>query len=208
LARHNPDLPEKVRRDLESADRELARVSHIAQQTLGFYRDSSLPVRVVLPDLISDVLRIYERKLQYKNLTIEKRISPNLMVYALQGELKQIVSNLVSNAIDACDEGGRVQISARTFSHFHSGRQGIRISVADNGKGISNDEKQRLFTPFFTTKKDVGTGLGLWVTKDLLEQRGGRIRFRSSINHAKSGTVMNIFLPLEPSIPTADRILE
>ncbi len=193
LAKHHPGLPEKIHRYLSCADEELARVAHIAQQTLGFYRDNSRPVLLDVGDVIEDVLALYERKFKYKSLKLEKRIQPNLAIFTLQGELKQILSNLVANAIDACRDGGKIIISARATRHPRSGR-GIRITVADTGNGMSPEHKRRIFTPFFSTKKDVGTGLGLWITKDLVEKKQGHIRFRSS-DSAPSGTVMSIFLP-------------
>lgn len=201
LAKRHPGLPEKIRSYLEHADQELARVAHIAQQTLGFYRDSAQPGSVPIPQTIEDVLAVYERKVKYKSLSIERRIEAGLTLYTLQGELKQILSNLLSNAIDASREDGRIIIAARASRHFRSGVPGVRITIADNGMGMSARDKQKIFAPFFTTKKEVGTGLGLWITKDLLEKRGGQIRFRSS-NSGRSGTVMSIYLPAgSPATP-------
>jgi PAS domain S-box-containing protein len=194
LARHQPDLPEKVKYYLGYADQELGRVAHIARQTLGFYRDNSRPTLVTVSDVMDDVLTIYDRKFKYKSLSVERRIEHGLTVYTLQGELKQILSNLIANAIDACEENGRIVIHARNSHDFMSGRYGIRLTIADTGVGIPERNKSRLFAPFFTTKKDVGTGLGLWITKDLLEKKGGHIRVRSR-NSKPSGTIMSIYLP-------------
>jgi PAS domain S-box-containing protein len=196
LAEHQPGIPEKVKRYLHSADNELKRVAHIARQTLGFYRDTSQPVLLDLSEIVEDVLTVYERKLRYKALNVERRFAPNLTICAFEGELKQILSNLLANAIDASGEGGRIIMSARMGKHFRSDRRGMRITIADHGAGITNDHRHGLFTPFFTTKEELGTGLGLWVTKELLEKRGGHIRCRSREN---SGTVMGFYLPLESS---------
>jgi len=195
LAKQQPELPERVQRYLNSADRELSRVSHIAQQTLGFYRDNSQPVPLVIADVIDDVLTIYERKFAYKDLVVRREIEPGLSACTLQGELKQILSNLVSNAIDACHDGGKIIIHARTSHDYRSRRPGIRITVADNGVGISPAHREKVFTPFFSTKREVGTGLGLWITKDLLEKKQGSIHFRSR-QSIPSGTVMSFFLPM------------
>jgi signal transduction histidine kinase len=194
IAKQHSEASEQIKLYLNSADKELRRVAHITQQTLGFYRDNSQPIGLTIADVIQDVLTIYERKCQYKALNIEQRIEPNLTLTAVQGELKQILSNLIANAIDSSEEGGKIVIYARTSHHFPSGRCGVLIAIADNGVGISDENKQKLFAPFFTTKTDVGTGLGLWITKDLLEKRGGRIRFRST-DSDRSGTVMTIYLP-------------
>ncbi|HLJ28040.1 MAG TPA: PAS domain S-box protein [Candidatus Angelobacter sp.] len=204
LAKRQPDLPEQIRHYLERADRELARVSHIAQQTLGFYRDNSQPARLVIPSAIEDVLTIYENKFKYRGLIVAKEIQPNLTVYTLRGEFKQILSNLISNAIDASREGGKIVIRARASRHVRTGVDGIRVTIADNGIGIPAENQQKVFTPFFTTKKEVGTGLGLWVTKDLLEKNGGNIHFRSR-SGAKPGTAMSIFIPSQ--LPSAERAL-
>jgi PAS domain S-box-containing protein len=195
LARRHPGLPDKVSYYLKHADQELARVAHIARQTLGFYRDNSQAMQVVVPDLVEDVLTIYERKSKYKSLRVERRIEPGLTVYTLQGELKQILSNLLANAIDACREGDRIVVHARSSHDFKSGRDGMRITIADTGAGIDEKNIAKLFAPFFTTKKEVGTGLGLWITKELLEKKGGRIRVRSR-NSKPSGTVIGVYLPM------------
>jgi PAS domain S-box-containing protein len=194
LARHQPGLPEKAKYYLKYADQELARVAHIARQTLGFYRDNSHAVSIAVPNVVEDVLAIYERKFKYKSLKIERRIEPGLTICAMRGELKQVLSNLVANAIDASGKGGTIIVHARKSRDFHSGRNGIRITIADTGSGIDDSHKERLFSPFFTTKKEVGTGLGLWITKDLLERKGGHISFRSR-SSKPSGTVMSIYLP-------------
>lgn len=196
LATHQPEISDETRGYLTAADQELRRVAHIARQTLGFYRDNSQPMLLVVSKVIDDVLALYELRFKYKRLKIEQRIEPSLTVYALQGELKQILSNLIANAIDASKEDGRILIAARMTRHFPSGDRGVRITVADNGAGIADKDKPKLFVPFFTTKKAVGTGLGLWITRDLLQKRGGSIRFRSCSNCVGSGTVMSIFLPM------------
>jgi PAS domain S-box-containing protein len=194
IAKQHSGASEEIKRYLDSADKELQRVAHITQQTLGFYRDSSHPTVVVIADVLQDVLTVYERKCQNKTLNIEQRIEPGLTLSTVQGELKQILSNLIANAIDASKENGKIVICARTSQNFRSGGNGVRITIADNGVGIADEDKQKLFAPFFTTKTTVGTGLGLWITKDLLEKRGGRIRFRST-DSDRSGTVMTIYLP-------------
>jgi PAS domain S-box-containing protein len=193
LAKQQPDLPPKIKQYLDSADTALARVAHIAQQTLGFYRENFQPTKLVLSDIIDDVLAIYERKFKYKRLNIDRRVDPGLTISGFEGEMKQMLSNLITNAVDACRDGGKIIIAARATQQLPSNRRGICITVADNGAGISNQDKLNLFTPFFTTKKNLGTGLGLWITKELLEKRGGRIRFRSR-DSSPSGTVVSLYI--------------
>jgi signal transduction histidine kinase len=139
---------------------------------------------------------VYERRFKYKDLHVQCAVEPDLTAWTLQGEFKQIISNLIANSIDASREGGKILIRARKSGEFRSGRAGVRITIADYGTGISEKDKARLFSPFFTTKQEVGTGLGLWITKDLLEKKGGHIRFRSR-DSKPSGTVMSVYLPLK-----------
>jgi PAS domain S-box-containing protein len=194
LAKQQPDVPPKIKQYLDAADSALARVSHIAQQTLGFYRENFHPTELVISDVIADVLAIYERKFKYKQLNIDRRIDSGLTISGFEGEMKQMISNLVTNAFDACRDGGRIIIAARSTRRFPSNRHGICLTVADNGVGISDQDKLNLFTPFFTTKENLGTGLGLWITKELLENREGRVRFRSRTS-SPSGTVMSLYIP-------------
>src|SRR4051812_14746957 len=193
LAKQQPNLSEKLQRYLNNADEELRRVAHIAQQTLGFYRDNSTPTELVVADLINDVVTIYERKLAYKDLQLGLEVDPRLTITTMGGELKQILSNLLSNAIDASSQGGKILLRAQSSRSLRAGC-GVRITVADNGVGIAKHLQPQLFVPFFTTKKDVGTGLGLWITKDLVQKKGGTIQLRSS-DRKPSGTVVSIFFP-------------
>ncbi|HZQ20043.1 MAG TPA: ATP-binding protein [Terriglobales bacterium] len=190
LARKNPAVPPEVRRHLDIVDEELDRVAHIAQQTLGFYRDNSEPQYVEVTKSIEGVLTIYERKLQYKNLRVETDFTPDLNVWVLQGEFRQAISNLIANAIDASSDGGRILIR----THIRDSR--ACITIADTGVGMAREVKEKVFTPFFTTKEQVGTGLGLWTTKTLIEKHGGRVLLRSK---ELRGTVMSVILPCHAS---------
>jgi PAS domain S-box-containing protein len=193
LAKSSSDVPEAVCRQLEIADRELARVAQLAQQTLGFYRENSSSKWVSVPDLVNDVLLIYERKLKHKRIELTTAIEAGLEIYGKQGELKQALSNLIANAIEASKIGGRIRLHAWAASRWIKDREsGIRITIADNGAGMSPEVKARVFVPFFTTKPGIGTGIGLWVTKSLIDQHGGFMQFRSACG---SGTTMSFFVP-------------
>ncbi|KAA6465425.1 PAS domain-containing protein [Acidobacteria bacterium AB60] len=201
LALSSEGVPEEVRRYLEIADRELTRVAHIARQTLGFYRSTSLPRVLPVADFIRDALMIYERRLRNKELRVEVSVHPDLKVYGKEGELRQALLNLVANAIDACDSGGRIWVRAQRAKNWTNGlEQGIRLTLADDGMGMSPEVQKRIFDPFFTTKAGVGTGIGLWITKSLIEQRGGYLHFRSRQGEG-SGTVMSLFLPSNLPLP-------
>jgi PAS domain S-box-containing protein len=198
LAKINPALPAKVRDYLDCADQELSRVAHITRQTLGFYRGSSRPAWLQLSSIVDDVYTVYQRKLENKSIAFDKRIDPDVRVFAVQGEVNQVLSNLMANAIDASPPDSRVSVRA----HTTAGRDGqpvARVLVADRGQGISPEHKQSLFAPFFTTKKDVGTGLGLWITRELVQKAGGSIRVRSRVGE-RSGTVVVLTFPLQSEL--------
>jgi PAS domain S-box-containing protein len=195
LAMTAKGLPEQVFQHLQIADRELARVAQIAQQTLGFYRDNSRARWIDVNELMQGVMVVYERKLERKHLQTEVSVSKGLNIYGKQGELRQALSNLIANAIDASKEGGKIWLRAHTTRHWVNGMEpGVRITLADNGSGMTPEVQRRIFVPFFTTKADIGTGIGLWATKSLIEKQGGYLRFRSKEGE-KTGTVMSFFLP-------------
>lgn len=197
LACHDPGLPESVRTCLTTADDELKRVAHIARQTLGFYRDTSSPLRLSVAHAVGEILAIYDRRFHYKGMRVVTDIPAALSLCILEGEFKQIVSNLVSNAIDASPQDCRLSVRAWASRHPRTGAPGIRLVVSDQGTGIPRAIRKKVFTPFFTTKRDVGTGLGLWIVRDLLLRRGGSILCRSRAEGSRTGTVMMVFLPSE-----------
>ena len=200
LARTTPHLPEGVAHHLKIADRELTRVAKIAQKTLGFYRETSKDKWISVGEVVDEVLLIYERKLRHKQMKTIIDVDRSLKLYVKQGELKQALSNLLANAIDASRDGGGIWLRAHASKDWTNGMElGVRVTLADNGTGMAPEVKKRVFVPFFTTKSDVGTGIGLWVTKSLIEQQGGHLRFRSRQGR-NSGTVMSMFLPATPRL--------
>jgi len=199
LSKTDPGVPAPIQHLLETADGELARVSQIAQQTLGFYRDTTRPVDINLTNLLEGVVNLFSRKMQYKKLHCALDLASDLHIFGLQGEIRQVFSNLIVNAIDA-SSNGLIQIRARRRTHH--GRPGVSVLVCDQGSGIPVSVRQRLFSPFFTTKQSVGTGLGLWVTRGIVEKQEGTIRVRTS-TETPSGTVFRVFLPTEVLHPEA-----
>jgi len=112
------------------------------------------------------------------------------------GEFRQVLSNLLANSLDACKEGDAICVRVRAaVSPYTPALGGVRIAVADTGCGIHPEHMERIFEPFYTTKKDTGTGLGLWVSRELIEKRGGSLNVRSSVSGRRSGTVFSLFLP-------------
>jgi signal transduction histidine kinase len=149
-----------------------------------------------LAAIIADVIAVFERRLSYKQMHCQPEFRGDVVVVGLQGELRQAVSNLVLNAIDASGNGGRLRIRACETHMVKSGLPAVSITVGDSGCGISDASRNKLFSPFFTTKQSVGTGLGLWVTKGIVEKHGGAIRYKSRVQDP-CGTVFRIVLPRE-----------
>ncbi len=193
------DLPdaEKVSSHLQSAKQELNRVAHITRQTLGFYRDTSSPVQFNVANTLDDLLGLYERRLETRKIRLVKNYERDAEIVALAGEIRQALSNLLTNALDAMPSGGMLELRIRKCHQWNDARTpGVRIVVADSGSGIGPEHKQNLFQPFFTTKADVGTGLGLWITRGIIEKHGGFIRAKSSIGE-RHGSTFSIFVPCD-----------
>lgn len=181
----------------EVAQAEISRVAHITKQTLAFHRDATIPVRVNLNDLMESVLYLYAQKLKVKRIRVHKEFDFVGDVVGFPNELRQVISNIFENAIEASPEAGQVRLRVySSHEHFNSNKPGVRITIADDGPGIDGDNAQKIFEPFFTTKGEKGTGLGLWVCQGIVHKHGGFIRMRSSTNPRHCGTVFSIFLPL------------
>jgi PAS domain S-box-containing protein len=193
LARYTPDTPSAVVQHLTLAEQELQRVAHIAQQTLGFYRESQTAESVEMHALVESVIALYSNKLKSKDIRIERRFGDCPRVQAVSGELKQVISNLVANAADAVQNHGTIAITLGRMEQ--AGNTMLHILVEDDGPGIPPEYKPRLFEPFFTTKRDVGTGLGLWLTKEIVERHGGRIEVVGRAD-GEPGAAFGILLPI------------
>jgi signal transduction histidine kinase len=190
---------EKTGEYLKLAQRELSRVVQISRQTLTFSRETNAPVRVQLAELIEEVLGLHTRKIGDKHLRVVRQYETHEQVLVLPGEMRQVLSNLLSNAIEATAPRGRIVIrirAGRRWSGHSPGARGLRLSIGDNGSGIPATVRDHLGEPFFTTKGQSGTGLGLWVTQSILSRYGGSLQLRSSVVPARHGTVFSLFMPL------------
>jgi len=197
LARETAINPQ-TREYLYIADRELRRVSVIANQTLRFHRQSSKPKPVTCDELIDSALTVYQGRLLNSHVQVEQRTRYVRPIMCFDGEIRQVLSNLIGNAIDAMHPGGgRLIMRTREGVQWKTGRSGIIITVADTGSGMSPKTAQRIFEPFFTTKDVAGTGLGLWVSHEIVERHGGALTVRSSQRAGHSGTVFTLFLPYD-----------
>jgi signal transduction histidine kinase len=203
------DLSSSATGYLSLAQRELDRVAQISRQTLRFSRETTGPVRSHIDDLLEEVLSLYGRRIIEKSLRVERQYARSEEATVYPGEIRQVLSNLVSNALEASSHQGRLRLRVRsTRCWADSGVRGIRVSIGDNGCGIPADVQRRLGEPFFTTKGQRGTGLGLWVTRSIIQRYGGEIQLRSSVDPARHGTVFSIFLPTNMRPQKVDRAPE
>jgi signal transduction histidine kinase len=199
LAQNAGGLPVAARKHLEMADAELQRVAHIARQSLGFYREYNAPALTSVGTLLDSSIDLLRGKIAGKQAKVEKHCDKDVEILAVAGELRQVFSNLLANSLDAIDKGGTVKVRVSNCSQPRNfASPCVRITVADDGRGISRASLARIFDPFFTTKGSVGTGLGLWVTRQIIEKHGGNIQVRSCSEGARRGTVFSIVLPLRP----------
>lgn len=196
LASESTD-PAEVRQWLSQAQAEVKRLSHITRRTLGFYRESTQPIAYRPSDVVEEILSFYIPEAMSKKVELQSQIRTRQQTYGVPGELRQVLSNLIANSLDAMPTGGIVRLTVRDATDLlDSNRPGLRITVVDTGSGIPPEVLDHVFDPFFTTKVETGTGLGLWVSKELVEKEGGRLRVRSSIKGPLTGTAFSIFVPL------------
>ena len=208
LLRNFCDLNDTAMRYVTMAEREGKRIAEIAQQTLRFYRQSTLPHRASMAELLDSILDLYQARCSTLNIRVERQYDSDLDLYCFAGEVRQVFANLVGNAIDATSAGGLLVVRARRSRHWeYPGVSGVRFTVADTGYGMEEDVRERVFEAFFTTKEDTGTGLGLWVSHEIILKHRGIVRVRSRAGNPgkPSGTVFQIFLPDDERLITLPR---
>jgi PAS domain S-box-containing protein len=195
---------------MDMADQELARVTQISRAMLGLYRESRAPVVVDLKEMLNEILLLLERRLAELCVTVSADLPESISVAGFPAELRQVFTNLITNAAEAAESGGEIRISIATQAPGtqtpgvdaagNKMQAGAIITIADNGPGIPADVQPHLFQPFFTTKGERGTGLGLWVSRGIINKHGGTISFSSDTTPATHGTVVNVFLATNPTI--------
>ena len=198
--------PESQQDYLRLAEKEVQRVAAIAQQTLGFVREPSSALPLNVAETLDQVLRLYLPRLVAKRIQVEKHYDIDADIRGFAGELRQLFSNLITNAVDAMGESGRLRVRVARSHEWANGerhRSGVRITIADNGGGIRRNDMAHIFEPFYTTKKDLGTGLGLWLSHGIVQKHGGSIRVRSRTTPGHSGTIFTVFLPSLVETPKA-----
>jgi len=177
---------------------QLMRVSLITQQTLKFHRQSGAPRVTRLSEVLESVLAMFRGKLRATDIAVDVRTEREAEVSCMPSEIQQIFANLVSNALDAMPRGGRLTIRLRPSRNWRDrDTPGMRVTVCDSGVGMDRETMRRMSEPFFTTKTETGTGLGMWVVAQLVEQHHGQVRVWSTQRGGRSGTAFSLFLPLQ-----------
>jgi PAS domain S-box-containing protein len=201
----NGASPEESRHFMDMAEQELARVTQISRAMLGLYRESKAPVVVDLKEMMQEILLLMERRFIELDVTVSTDMPEPVSVAAFPAELRQVFTNLITNAAEAASPGGVVKVSitpqtACTDAAGQKMQAGATVTIADNGTGITAEVRSHLFQPFFTTKGERGTGLGLWVSRGIINKHGGTISLTSDAGSAAHGTVVSVFLATNPTI--------
>jgi PAS domain S-box-containing protein len=186
---------------------EVARVSHIVKSTLGLSRQTTAPGPASVPELIESVLALFQRRFHSRNVEIVKRYDLADSIEVVSSELRQVFSNIFSNALDVMPSGGRLVIAVRrSFDWSNPSRRGLRVCISDSGPGIPPEYRHRIFEAFFSTKAEMGTGLGLWVSRSIVEKHGGSIRVRSTVSGGHRGTCFSVFLPMPSASQSSSQV--
>jgi PAS domain S-box-containing protein len=207
LLRNFSELSEAAKQYVTMAEYEVRRIAEITQQTLRFYRQPTHPARSTLSELLDSILTLYQGRINALDIRVERSYDPALTLFCFAGELRQVFANLVGNAIDASSAGGRLLLRARRSRDWKNPAQtGIRFAIADTGSGMEPEIREHIFEAFFTTKEVTGTGLGLWVSHEIILKHHGSVRVRSRTAAqgngnapATIGTVFEVFIPDDPS---------
>jgi PAS domain S-box-containing protein len=195
LLRYHPSLDEEARYYAQLGEAELARVGHITKQTLSFYRESQDPVDVPIAEILDGVLQLQRRQLLTNEIVLDKEYFTDGNIRGFPIELRQVFLNLIGNAIQAMPNGGKLRVRMGTRWNEQNGRTDLSISISDTGSGISPEHAKHLFEPFFTTKSTKGTGLGLWISKGIVQKYDGTIHFRSIKFRGMHRTSFRVILP-------------
>ncbi len=203
LAQHSSNLAE-TKEYLVTADQELQRVKLITSQSLRFYKQSTKPQAILCQDVIGSVIDLYQSRLVNHHVTVERRERSTQSIVCMESEIRQVLNNLVSNAIDSMRSGGRLLVRSREATDWHTGATGIVITIADTGTGINPEAMKSIYKAFYTTKGIGGTGLGLWISSEIVERHRGRLMVRSTPRGTssdpstpRSGTIFQLFLPYQ-----------
>ncbi|SNT27240.1 His Kinase A (phospho-acceptor) domain-containing protein [Granulicella rosea] len=197
LIEHSASAGDEMRTYAKLATSELARVSHIVTQTLKFHRQSVRAEAARASEILDSVVSLFQGRLATLQVRVDRRFAPADTMVCLAGDMRQVFANLIGNAMDALGGAGTISLRTRLSRDWRTGARGLRVTVADNGAGMSDATRRRIFEAFYTTKTSTGTGLGLWVSQEIIRNHRGRVQVRSSQRAGASGTVFSLFFPAE-----------
>jgi PAS domain S-box-containing protein len=196
LARNTSSI-DQINSFLETAEIELRRASAITSQTLRFHKQATNPHAVKPAELLANVLSICQGRIINCDIRVDERLRTTKPIRCFEGEIRQVLSNLIGNALDAMSPHSRLLVRSRQSTNWATGESGVTITIADTGTGMSRETQDKIFEPFYTTKGLLGTGLGLWVSKEIVDRHRGTLKARSSQSRAHHGTVFTLFLPFD-----------
>ena len=185
-----------ARRFAAQAEEEIQRAAQIASNTLQFHKQQTRPTAINVVHLVESVLVLFKGKLASLNVAVQLEQKNNPQLICFSGEIRQVLANLIRNALEAMPTGGRLRVRVRPSTDWRSDSPGVRITIADTGVGMSGETRRRIYDPFFTTKGSQGTGLGLWVTASILAKHRGSMHLRSKTTPGASGTTFTLIFPL------------
>lgn len=199
LLQAHPSLDDEARTYATAAEKELERVMQITRRTLSFYRETRQPTTLYITDLLDEVLELQKGALRSAGIRVAREYSATSTVLEYPSELRQVFLNLIVNAMQAMPHGGTLRLCVRESVDTGTGQRGQSVSIIDTGTGIRVEDRKHLFEPFFSTKAAKGTGLGLWISKGILEKYGGHISYRCYQSGGSNLTCFRVFLPCEPA---------
>ena len=192
LSAHHEGVPDQARAYLAAADQELRRVSQIVNHTLRFHRQSTRPRNIAVQELLAPSLGLFHGRMVNCHIKVDLQDRGAGTVPCYEGEIRQVLNNLLGNAIDAMKTGGTLTVRIRDARGLRHNLPGVRITIADRGHGMAPETVSHIFDAFYTTKGIHGTGLGLWISRGIVEKHHGLLQVRSRVG---SGTVFSLFLP-------------
>lgn len=181
----------------ETAANELARVSELVTNTLRFYKEPARPALVQITEVVDSALTVFQSRFVSAGIAVERDFRENSPILAKAGELRHMVLNLIGNALEAIQRDGTLKIRVSNTREVRNGaRHGVRLTIADNGSGIQPELRSKIFEPFVSTKGNTRSGLGLWMSSEIVRRHEGTIQVKSRVPPPYGGTVFSVFLPL------------
>lgn len=203
LAMLDESLSAETREYLRIAEQELTRAAHVTTQTLQFHRHTTMPALADLAEVMDSAIALFATRFRSAQIEVVCEYDTQTLLHCCGDELRQVFANLLSNALDAMRQGGRVRVRVRDAHAWDPARRpGLQVTIADTGSGIPKHVMARVYEPFLSTKEATGTGLGLWVTENIVRKHGGHIQLRSRSQEdapagVATGTVFRLFFPLD-----------